>query len=143
MFRLILDLRKITSGIENDSFKMETLLNSTKILNKGMWACKIDLSKGYFQIPIHPKSRHLLGFIWNGTIYHFNVLPFGLSSASLIFTKIMKQIVKKWRIQGMIVFIRNIIYSDSTLKGYGAFQDQIVMIGKWNPTEENQSIGKN
>lgn len=55
----------------------------------------------------------------------------------------MKQIVKKWRIQGMIVFIRNIIYSDSTLKGYGAFQDQIVMIGKWNPTEENQSIGKN
>ncbi|KAF0980761.1 hypothetical protein FDP41_013244 [Naegleria fowleri] len=105
LFRLILDLRKMNLGIDLESFKMETLLNTIKILKPGTWATKIDLSKGYYHIPIHPNSRKLLGFIWNNQFYHFNVLPFGLSSAPRIFTKIMKQVVKKWRFQGMIIFI--------------------------------------
>src|SRR3989338_3910919 len=104
-FRFILDLRKVNDGISVDPFRMESVQKIMKFLRKGMWACKIDLKKGYFHVPIRQKDRRLLGFIFNGELYQFTCLPFGLSTAPRSFTKIMKEIVKKWRLQGLIIFI--------------------------------------
>jgi len=84
---------------------METLESVLKFLRKGMWATKIDLAQGYFHIPIHESSKHLLGFIWEGELYEFQALPFGLNSAPVIFTKVMREVVKRWRQDGIIVFI--------------------------------------
>lgn len=105
LFRQILDLRKINLGSTPEKFKMETLESVLKFLRSGFWATKVDLAQGYFHIPIHPDSRKLLGFIWDGITYEFQVLPFGLNSAPVIFTKVMKEVVKKWRLEGAIVFI--------------------------------------
>ncbi|KAG2393997.1 hypothetical protein C9374_003761 [Naegleria lovaniensis] len=104
-YRQITDLRKVNLGVETDHFKMETLEAVAKFLKKGFWATKIDLAEGYFHIPIHPSSRRLLGFIWKGQIFQYTVLPFGLNQAPWIFTKVMKQVAKKWRSEGMIIFI--------------------------------------
>ena len=47
-----------------------------------------------------------LGFCWrspdsdNKVFYVFTVLPFGLSTAPYIFTKLLKPLEKHWRIQG-------------------------------------------
>ena len=103
-YRFILDLRKINDGIQADSFKMESIQKVMKFIREGMWACKIDLKKGYFHVPIRKEHQHLLGFKFEN-LYHFTCLPFGLSTAPRTFTKIFKEIVKKWRILGIILFI--------------------------------------
>ena len=53
-----------------------------------------------------------LPFAWtfsSGRIryFHFSVLPFGLSSAPYLFTKLLKSLVKKWRTEGkpIVVFL--------------------------------------
>ena len=104
-FRQILDLRKINGGSQPDRFKMETLQSVLKFLRKGMYATKIDLAQGYFHIPIHENSKRLLGFIWDGMVYEFQALPFGLNSAPVIFTKVMREVCQKWREDGIIIFI--------------------------------------
>jgi hypothetical protein len=62
---------------------------------------KYDLKSGYHYVEIHKAFQQYLGFSWsvNGEIkyYVFTVLPFGLSSASFLFTKLMREIVKYWR----------------------------------------------
>ena len=63
-----------------------------------------------------------LGFHWcfpNGKIKYFifNVLPFGLSSACYIFTKLLRPFVKKWRSES----IKAIIFIDDGICGGKGF----------------------
>ena len=72
---------------------------------------KIDLQDAYVSVPVAPKSRCLLVFIFGGKIYHFKVMSFGLNSAPRIFTKLFKPILRLLKSQGMLL----IIYLDDIL----------------------------
>ena len=125
LFRFILDLRMINLGIESEHFKMETLARCLKFLKKGMWACKIDLKKGYFHVPIKKEDQHLLGFIFDQQVYEFTCLAFGLNKAPKVFTKIFKEIMKNWRKRGIIAFI---------------YIDDILVLG-FSPEETITNVG--
>ena len=58
---------------------------------------------------MHPSQRELLGFSYtdskgNDRFFVFLVMPFGLSSAGLIFTKVLRELVKYWRSKLIDVF---------------------------------------
>ena len=59
-------------------------------LQPGDWTYKQDAMKGYFLLPIHPDSYQYLAFEWNGVIYYYRFLPFGLSSACAVYTRFMR-----------------------------------------------------
>ena len=64
-----------------------------------------DLISGYHHVEIHEDHQCFLGFSWkfrNGVTRYFvfTVLPFGLSSAPHIFTKVLKPLEKYWRVFG-------------------------------------------
>ena len=75
------------------------------------------MKSGYHHIAIHPDDIKYLGFAWNFNgetrYFLFLVLPFGLSTASYIFTKMTRPFLKKWRGSG----IRSIIYLDDGILG--------------------------
>ena len=70
---------------------------------------KMDLKDAYLQIPIH--SNHLQ-FIWEEKHYKFQCLPFGLSSAPRIFTKLLKPVVGFLRQIGLhlIVYLDDMLF---------------------------------
>ena len=68
----------------------------------------IDLKDAYFTIPIHPDHYKYLRFEWDSTLFEFICLPFGLSSAARVFTKVLKPFVRSIRNKG----IRLIIHLD-------------------------------
>lgn len=74
----------------------------------------IDIKDAYFFIRIHPDSKKYLRFLWDGNLYQFNVLPFGLCTAPYVFTKIMKPVVKLLRAGG---FMSTIYLDDIHLIG--------------------------
>lgn len=71
-----------------------------------------DLKSGYHHVDIHRQHWEYLGFSWgqgpNTGYYVFCVLPFGLSTACYVFTKLMRLLVKYWRQQGL----RIVLYLD-------------------------------
>ncbi len=71
---------------------METPASVLSAVTKGQWMTSIDLSDAYFHIPIHYTSRKYLRFVFKGTVYQFRALCFGLSTAPMIFTQVMKPI---------------------------------------------------
>ena len=75
------------------------------------WMVKLDLKDAYLQIPIHSDYQHLLTFQWEGHTYMFKSLPFGLSSAPRVITKLIKPVVGFLRQIGY----RLIIYLDDIL----------------------------
>ena len=70
---------------------------------------KFDLKSGYHIFEPH---RKYLGFAWETDgqqhFYVFTVLPFGLSTACYVFTKLMRPLIRYWRGRGL----RAVLYLD-------------------------------
>ena len=89
-YRPVINLKHLNSFVPYQHFKMEGLHLLKEMLQQGDYMCKIDLKDAYFMIPINQESRKFLRFLWQGSLYEFLCLCFGLGPAPLIFTKIMK-----------------------------------------------------
>ena len=111
--RLVLDLRNVNPYVNNVKFKYEGLKTASDLLEKDDFMATFDLKNGYHHIPIDENFQGYLGFAWtfadgSTKFYVYTVLPFGLSSASYVFTKFTRPLIKKWRAAG----IKNIMYLD-------------------------------
>ena len=95
--RLILDLRLLNKLIWKQKIRFDDWKIASEYFEKDSFCFKFDLSKGYHHINIFPGHQTFLGFCVKGKYYCFSVLPFGLSSAPYIFTKVLREMVKHWR----------------------------------------------
>lgn len=110
--RLVLDLRHVNKFIDVTKFKYENLKTVSDLVNENDFLFTFDLKSGYHHVPINKDFHKYLGFAWEfegiTRYFVFIVLPFGLCSACFVFTKLMRQLVKKWRGQG----IKSVMYLD-------------------------------
>ena len=90
--RPVIDLKILNTFLKPKPFKMETPQSIRRSLDQDMWVFSIDLKDAYFHVPIHPASRKYLRICRGRQVFQFKALPFGISSAPWIFTKIFKQI---------------------------------------------------
>lgn len=100
-FRPVINLRFLNEFIEYNHFKQETFRVILDIVQRGDWFTKLDMTDGYFHISIHPLFQKYLKFRWNGMLYHWVCLPFGLSCAPFVFTKILKPVFTWFRAQNI------------------------------------------
>jgi len=109
--RPVINLKGLNQFVKQEHFKMEGLHLLPDLLQPGDWMAKLDLKDAYLQVPIHPDHQPLLTFLWEEKCYKFTCLPFGLSSAPRVFTKLMRPVVGFLRQVGC----RLIIYLDDLL----------------------------
>ena len=91
--RPIIGLSLLNQYINKQHFKMETVKSVRQSIMVNDWAVSIDLTDAYFDVPIHPRSRKYLRFIYEHQVFQFTALPFGMSFSPWIFTKLMNVIV--------------------------------------------------
>ncbi|XP_047205469.1 uncharacterized protein LOC124857922 [Girardinichthys multiradiatus] len=99
--RPILDLRALNTYLRRYSFRMLTHAALIKFVRQGDWFVSIDLKDAYFHIPIYPPHRKYLRFAFQGEIYEYLVLPFGLSLSPRVFVKCTEAAITPLRERGM------------------------------------------
>ncbi|XP_069104365.1 LOW QUALITY PROTEIN: uncharacterized protein [Argopecten irradians] len=116
--RLVLDCRHINVFLHKFKFKYEDTVEARDMFNVGDFLYTFDLKSAYHHIEIYPDHRGFLGFEvdMGGTtrFFVFNVLPFGISTAGYIFTKVLRQVVKHVRGQGH----KLVMYLDDGIGGH-------------------------
>lgn len=100
--RLILNLKKLNKFIKADHFKLEDGKCVRKLLSRGWFMASIDLKDAYYLVPIAKTDQKFLKFKFMGKLYGFVCLPFGLSVAPYIYTKLMKPIMTYLRSLGYV-----------------------------------------
>ena len=100
--RLILNLVKLNQFVRYLHFKMDTIEAVLNLMRPNCYMASIDLVNAYFSVPIAEDDRRFLRFVWLNELYQFPVMPNGLSSAPIIFTKILKPVYACLRQQGHI-----------------------------------------
>ena len=109
--RPVINLKKLNLFVKYEHFKMETFKCVKDIAMYSDYFTSIDLKDAYFSIPIATEYQFYLCFCWETKYYCFQCLPFGLSSAPRVFTKVLKPVIASIRCRG----IRAIIYLDDIL----------------------------
>ena len=88
----MIDLSILNSHLHVPTFKMETAESIRKLIRQGEWATSIDLTDAYFHVPIHPQSQKYLRFQTKKGVFQFQALLFGVATAPLEFTQIVKEV---------------------------------------------------
>lgn len=100
-FRPVIDLSPLNKKVVTPRFKMETAKSIRMAIQRGDFATSIDLKDAYFHVPMNKASWRYLRFVWRGIVYQFKALPFGLSPAPYIFTRITKPVAALARGKGI------------------------------------------
>lgn len=122
--RPIINLRPLNRFMAKHHFKMENVAMLKDLLKKGDWMGSIDLKDAFQTVPVHGDFCKLLRFRWEGKMYEYQCLPFGLTSAPRTFTKVMKPIMALLREKG----VRCLIFIDDILILATARQELILIL---------------
>ncbi|XP_063797513.1 telomeric repeat-binding factor 2-interacting protein 1 isoform X1 [Pseudophryne corroboree] len=101
--RPILNLKGLNQYVTYYRFKMESLWSVIAGLEPQEFMIALDLKDAYLHIPIWPPHQSFLRFAIRQNHYQFQALPFGLSSAPRVFTKVMSVMIAHLRSLGVII----------------------------------------
>ena len=83
-------------------------------LSRARYFTVIDLTSGYYQVPLDPASRKYTAFMCSKGTFEYLVLPMGLTNATETFQKMMKTVLRGLTGKICEVYLDDIIiYSES------------------------------
>jgi hypothetical protein len=127
--RPVHNLKALNSHLCHQHFKLEGLPSLFNLLQPNDYFVKIDLKDAYLSISMKTVHTKFLGFSWKGKFYRWTSLPFGLSQAPWIFTKILKPVAAFFRMLAIFLFIS---FNDMLLfhKNKKVLEQQVDFVGK-------------
>lgn len=91
--RFCTDYRKLNKVTLFDSEPIPNVEELFTRLSKAKYLTKVDLSKGYWQIPVAENSREMIAFVTPHGLFQWKVMPFGLVNAPAVFSRMMRTLL--------------------------------------------------
>ena len=89
-YRVCCDTRRLNAKTEFDAEPVADQEEIFSQIAEDHYFSKIDLSKGYWQIPMEEKSKKYATFVTHNGLYKFEVMPFGLVNSAATFSRVMR-----------------------------------------------------
>ena len=92
--RLCVDFKSINAITQPDPFYMPRVEEVLESVGKARYISKIDLSKGYYQIPMSQRDIPKTDFTCHKGRFEFLRMPFGVKNAPAVFQELMQGIFR-------------------------------------------------
>ncbi len=101
-YRAVTDFRP-ANEVQDDPhhFKMTTVQGVRDTLFPDAWMVKIDMEDAYNHLWVDDISAALLGICFDGKIYRWRSMGFGLKWAPYLFTKVVRESLRELRLRGV------------------------------------------
>ena len=101
-WRPVIDLSSLNTFIKCPKFIMETPEQIRLAIQANDWVTSLDLSDAYLHVP---SCRKYLRFAYQGQVWEFRALPYGLSPAPWLFTLIALEVKALAQRNGILMHI--------------------------------------
>ena len=101
--RPIIDLSLMNKFVVSPSFRMEDLKKATKGIQDPSWGAKLDIQDAFLSVSISPRFQKYFVFWIEHRAYMFKRMPFGLTTAPWVFTRLMRAVKRFLRRKGVRV----------------------------------------
>lgn len=92
--RLCTDFRKLNAVTVPDPFPMPRVEALIDRVGKAKYMSKLDMTKGYWQIPLTQEARPLTGFVTPHGHYQWKFMSFGLRNAPATFSRLITKVLQ-------------------------------------------------
>ena len=128
--RICVDYRKLNSVSQVDAYTMPRIDDILDHLGKSQYISTMDLTRGYWQVPVEQQARPKTAFATPFWLFQFKMMPFGLQGAPATFQRLMDQVI-----QGMDSFAS--AYLDDLIIFSSSWEDHMrhlhcVLVSVWH-----------
>lgn len=111
--RLCVDYRKLNAVTQEDIYQMPRVEELIERLGKANFITTLDLTKGYYQVPVSSEDREKTAFTTPFGKYRFKTMPFGLKGAPTTFQRLMDRVLSGCHQYAAAYLDDIVIYSDT------------------------------
>ena len=91
--RMCVDYRRLNTVAEADAYLMPRVDDLIDSLGKARYVTTIDLTRGYWQVPVLPEWRPYTTFATPNGLFQFKVMPVSLHGAPATFQRMMDNVL--------------------------------------------------
>jgi hypothetical protein len=92
-YRFCVDYRRLNAITKFHAEPLPDVQHLFSKLQSAKYLSKIDLTKGYWQVPVPERDRHKTAFITHSGLWQWKVMPFGMMNSGATFSKMMKELL--------------------------------------------------
>ena len=87
---------------------------------------KLDLTKGFWQIPMEEASKKVLAMATPLGLYEPNYMPFGMKNAPAVFQREMQRVLRDKLYRGVMVFVDDILIYSKTAEEHAELVEWVL-----------------
>ena len=120
--RLCIDFRRLNLIAEPTAYPLPRINDIFAVLHGARYFTSLDISKGFWQILIHPDDCHKTAFVTPFGQFEWTRLPMGLNSSPGVFQKVMTEIL------GGLIWVSCLVYIDDILIFTQTFEEHLIVL---------------
>ena len=112
-YRMCTDFCKLNSVTKTDTFPIPRIDDCIDKVGKAKYVTKINLLKGFYQVPLTERAKELSAFVTPSGLYQYKVMAFGMKNSPATIQRLINSVTSG--IDGCDAYIDDaIIYSDTS-----------------------------
>jgi len=111
-WRFCTDFRKVNAVTKTDSFPLPRIEDLIDEVGHANFVTKLDLLKGYWQIPLTERAKDISSFCIGDGLYRYLVCPFGMKNSGCTFQRFMNMVISG--LDSVRVYVDDIIIYTNT-----------------------------
>lgn len=115
-WRMVIDYRKVNNALQDDRFELGNIEEIIDSLAGAKYFTHLDLSQGYYQCEIDPKSRPITAFSTASGQFQMTRLPMGLKISPATFSRLMTVAMSGLCMEKCLVYLDDIIVFGKSLE---------------------------
>ena len=115
-WRFLTDFRKVNDACDKVVYPLPRIEDSIQKLENPRFFSSMDLTKGFWQIPVHPKDRKYFAFSTESLHLEYLVAPMGAKNSPGYLSSLMQLVLRGLPIQHVISYLDDILVADTNME---------------------------
>jgi hypothetical protein len=108
-YRFCIDLRKINNATVKDAYSLPRIDESVDVLAGAKYLSSMDINRAFWQVPLKEADKEKTGFMVEGKLFEFNVMPFGSMNAPATFQRLMDRVLSGMTWKQVLVYLDDVL----------------------------------